>query len=151
MNVKKKSSRLKPVEKLAEDKAESAAADMVYARNTHQSHEQKLNELISYRVDYIEQFQNRGKNGMQASQVQQYQLFINQLDVAIQQQKVTVNQAGDVLNNRQNQWRDKHSHKRALNKVVNRFRKEENKAADMVEQADLDAHNTRQHNLSKSR
>jgi len=148
--MKKKSSRLRPVEKLAEDKANSAAADMVSARNTHQSHEQKLNELISYRFEYIEQFQSKGKMGMQAAQVQQYQQFISQLDIAIQQQRVTVMQASEILGERQNQWQDKHSHKRALNKVVNRFRKQENKAADKVEQADLDEHNTRQHNLSKS-
>ena len=148
--MKNKSSRLRPVEKLAEDKAKTAAADMVTARNTHQSHEEKLNELINYRYEYIEQFQSRGKNGMQANQVQQYQQFISQLDVAIQQQKVMLAQAGEILGERQEQWRDKHSHKRALNNVVSRLRKQENNAADRVEQNDLDEHNTHQYNLSKT-
>ena len=144
--MKKKSSRLKPVEKLAEDKAKVAAADMVSARNSHQSHEQKLDELMSYRFEYIEQFQSRAKNGMQASQLQQYQQFISQLDTAIQQQKITVAQAGEVLGQRQNQWRNKHSQKRALNKVVSRFKKQEFQVMEKNEQADVDEHNTQKHN-----
>jgi len=147
--MKKKSTRLKPVEKLAEDKANSAAADMVNARNTHQSNEQKLNELITYRIEYIEQFQTRAKSGMPANQLQQYQQFISQLEVAIQQQKSIVSQSVEMLGIRKDQWRDKHSHKRAINKVVNRFKKKEFQVLEKNEQAALDEHNTRMHNLNK--
>jgi len=99
--------------------------------------------LISYRFEYIEQFQSRAKSGIQSGQLQQYQQFISQLDVAIEHQKLTVARSGEVLNEKQNHWRDRHSHKRALNKAVNRFRKKENKVKD------LDEHNTRKHNEKK--
>lgn len=145
--MKKKSARLKPVEQLAERKAKTATEEMISARNSHQNHEQKLIELQSYRFEYIEQFQSRAKNGMQSSQLQQYQQFISQLDVAIKQQERVVAQAVTVLNQRQSHWRDKDSHKRAINKVVGRFKQEEYKSEQKNEQSDLDEHNTQQHNI----
>lgn len=144
--MKKKSARLKPVEQLAEKKAKSASEEMLSARNSHQSHEQKLIELESYRSEYIEQFQTRAKNGMQSTQLQQYQQFISQLDSAIKHQILIVAQAGEILAQRQNHWRDKDSHKRAINKVVGRFKQQESRTLEQIEQADADEHNTQQHN-----
>jgi len=144
--MKKKSARLRPVEKLAETKAQTATEDMVTARNSHQTHEQKLDDLVRYRIEYIEQFQTRAKDGIQAAQLQQYQQFISQLEVAIEQQKRVVSQAEEVLDQRQNHWRDKHSHKKAINKAVSRFKKREVQEVEKIEQAELDEHNTQKHN-----
>ena len=149
--MKKKSARLRPVEKLAEDKAKSATEDMVSARNSHQSQELKLNELIRYRSEYIEEFQSRAKNGMPATQLQQYQQFISQLEVAIKQQRVNVSQAVEVLDDRQSHWRDKNSHKKAINKVINRFKKQEFQVEEKTEQADQDERNTQMHNNNNRR
>jgi len=142
----KKSVRLQPVKKMAEDKAKQAATDMVSARNSHQTQEQKLQELVSYRIEYIEQYQTRAKNGIQSGQLQQYQQFISQLDMAIKQQKITVAQSNGKLTDSTNHWRDKHSHKRAINKAVNRFKVSETRAQDKIEQNSMDEHNTRKHN-----
>jgi len=144
--MKKKSVRLKPVKEMAENNAKQAVSEMVSARNSHQTQEQKLHELMSYRLEYIEQFQVRAKKGMQSGQLQQYQLFINQLDEAIKQQRVTVMQAGEVFDDRKTHWRNKDSHKRAINKAVNRFKKSESRIYDKIEQDSLDEHNTRKHN-----
>ena len=144
--MNKKSSRLKPIEKLAEDKEKSAIAEMVSARNTQQSQQQKLNDLMSYRFEYIEQFQSRGKNGMQSSQVQQYQQFISQRDVAIRQQETTLEMSVKILDESQNKWRDKNSHKRALNKVVRRYKSEEFRALEKTEQNAVDEQNTQKYN-----
>ncbi len=144
--MKKKSARLKPVREMAENNVKQAVSEMVSAKNSHQTHEQKLQELISYRLEYIEQFQFRAKKGMQSSQLQQYQRFINQLDDAIQHQRVTVLQSGKILDDRKNHWRNKDSHKRAINKAVNRFKRKENRISEKIEQDGLDEHNTRKYN-----
>ena len=144
--MKKKSSRLRPIEKLAEDRANIATADMVSARNIHKTHQQKLKDLVSYRYEYIEQFQSRAKKGMQASQLHQYQQFISQLDIAIQQQKLTIEQSGEELDRSQDKWRNKNSHKRAINKAISRFKKREDEAEENIEQADMDEENTQRHN-----
>ncbi len=131
---------------MAENNAKQAVSEMVSARNSHQTHEEKLQELTRYRLEYIEQFQLRAKKGMQSSQLQQYQLFINQLDEAIQRQRMTVMQAGEVLDDRKTHWRNKDSHKRAINKAVNRFKRKETRISDKIEQDSLDEHNTRKYN-----
>ena len=147
--MKKKSARLKPVEQLAEKKVKSATEDMITARNTHQTHEQKLKELVRYRFEYIEQYQSKAKIGIQSSQLQQYQQFISQLDVAIQQQKIVVTQAVTELDQSQESWRDKNSHKQAINKAVSRFKKQEHRLEEKNEQASLDERNTQVHNNKK--
>ncbi|PCJ50672.1 MAG: flagellar export protein FliJ [Gammaproteobacteria bacterium] len=142
----KKSTRLRPVERLAEKKAVTATEKMVSARNDHGSHKTKLKELISYRLEYLEQYQSRAKVGMQSGQLQQYQQFISKLDVAIEQQRVVVAQANLVLEQSQTHWKDKHSHKKAINKAVERFKKQEVQAVEQTEQALLDERNTQVYN-----
>ena len=148
----KKSTRLRPVEQLAEKKAVTATEKMVSARNKHGSHELKLKELVSYRLEYLEQYQSRAKVGMQSGQLQQYQLFISKLDVAIEQQRIVIAQAHAVLEQSQTHWKHKHSHKKAINKAVERFKKQEVQAAEISEQAVSDERNTQVHNQkNKSR
>lgn len=143
--MKPKSVRLRPVEKLAEDKAKTATEEMVSARQTTDHHETKLAELLRYRSEYLEQFQHKGKTGISASQLQQYQHFISQIDTAIEQQQEVVRASKMELAQRQQQWRSKDSEKRAINNAVNRFRKKEIKAQDQKEQHELDEHNIQSH------
>ena len=147
--MKKKSARLKPVEQLAEKKAISATEKMVFARSEHSDHENKLNELVTYRFEYIEQYQSRAKVGIQSGQLQQYQQFISKLDVAIEQQRAVVSQSSMVLEQSQIHWRDKNSHKRAINKAVDRFKKQEYQTTERNEQVASDERNTQVHNQKK--
>jgi len=147
--MKKKSARLKPVEQLAEKKATSATETMVSARAEHSDHEFKLKELVTYRFEYIEQYQARGKVGMQSGQLQQYQQFISKLDVAIAQQKAVLSQSLMVLEQSQVHWRDKNSHKRAINKAVDRFKKQEYQITERNEQLASDERNTQAFNNKK--
>ena len=143
--MKQKSDRLKPVEKLAEDKAKTATEAMVTARQTTNQHELKLAELLRYRTEYLEQFQNKGKTGIAAAELMQYQQFISNLDNAIEQQQEVVRNAKLELAQRQQHWRSKDSEKRAINNAVNRFRKQEIRAQDQKEQHALDEHNIQSH------
>ena len=143
--MKPKSARLRPVEKLAEDKAKSATEAMVTARQTSDIHEAKLAELLRYRSEYLEQFQTKGKVGISAAEMQQYQQFIGQIDTAIEQQKEVLQNAKLELAQRQHQWRNKDSEKRAINNAVSRFRQQEIRARDQKEQMELDEHNIQAH------
>jgi flagellar FliJ protein len=149
--MKKKSARLKPVEQLAEKKATSATEKMVSARSEHNGHEIKLKELITYRFEYIEQYQSRGKVGIQSGYLQQYQQFIGKLDVAIEQQKAVVSRSLMTLEQSQVHWRDKNSHKRAINKAVDRFKKQEYQTTERNEQVASDERNTQAYNHKNSK
>ena len=147
--MKKKSARLKPVAQLADKQATSATEQMVSARNNHQEHEVKLKELINYRFEYLESYQTKAKTGMQAGQMQQYQQFISKLDIAIEQQRIVVSQSTEVLVQSQTHWQKKNSHKNAIDNAVTRFKKQEYKVEEKIEQAATDERNTQMHNLKK--
>ena len=150
MQTMKKSKRLQPVRQIVENKANDAAKAMVEARQTRDAHQAKLKSLIEYKQDYLVQFQERAKGGISAAQLHHYQSFIAQLEMAISQQEEVVKQAGQTLDQRQHHWRNKHNHKKAMDKVVTRYQKAEQKQADKREQAQLDEHNTQAHQRKKS-
>jgi len=143
--MKPKSVRLRPVEIIAEDKAKTATEAMVSARQTSQQHEMKLTELLRYRTEYLDQFQSKGKTGISAGQLQQYQQFISQLDTAIAHQQQVLRTAKQELSHKQQHWRSKDSEKRAINKAVDRFRKHEVRKEENKEQTALDEHNIQSH------
>jgi flagellar protein FliJ len=149
MRSMKKSARLQPVRKLADNKAKSAAIEMAEAQQSHSAHQQKLTDLKQYKIEYLEQFQERAKAGISAGQLQQYQQFINQLDAAIKQQQDIVSSAGQQLSHKQANWRDKHTHKQAVDKVVGRFKQQELHKENKQEQAQTDEHNTQQAQRNK--
>lgn len=143
--MKPKSARLRPVEKLAEDKAKSATEAMVSARQSSDQHQAKLTELMRYRNEYLEQLQSKGRQGISAGELQQYQQFISQIDTAIAHQKEALRSARHELAQKQHQWRTKDSEKRAINNAVNRFRQQENRSRDQKEQQEMDEHNIQAH------
>ena len=141
-NMKSKSARLAPVKQMAEDRAKTATDAMVTARNDHQSHKQKLTDLMRYRNDYQTELQNKAKTGVSAMQLQQYQTFIAQLDKAILQQQHQVTRTKSELEHKQANWQHKNSHKEAITKAVGRMKKQELVAESNREQRELDEHNT---------
>lgn len=149
MQSMKKSARLQPVHKLADNKAKNAALEMAKAQQSHSEHQQKLEDLMQYKTEYVQQFHERAKSGISSGQLQQYQQFILQIDKAIEQQQQVVASAGQQLNHKQANWRDKHTHKQAVEKVVGRFKKQELKQEQKKEQAQTDEHNTQQHQRNR--
>lgn len=143
--MQSKSSRFNPVKQLAEDRAKTATEAMVSARNELQGHRDKLSDLMQYRNDYQEQFQSKARSGMNAGQLQQYQQFISQLDKAIEQQQFQVQQSKATLEQKQSHWQDKNSHKKAINKAVDKLKQQEQHKENKREQHELDEHNIQAH------
>ena len=144
-NMRSKSARFQPVKQLAEDRAKTATEAMVSARNEHDLNKQKLTELMRYRNDYHAELQSKAKTGMSAIQLQQYQSFIAQLDKAIQQQQHQVSLTKVTLQDRQANWQDKNSHKKAIHNAVGKIEKQEQIAESSREQKELDEHNIQAH------
>jgi flagellar FliJ protein len=145
MIMKAKSSRLKPVEQLAENHARNATEAMVTARNEYQGQKQKLSDLQRYRNDYLEQLQHKARTGINAGHLQHYQQFIGQLDKAIEQQEILVYRSQQILDEKQLHWQNKNSHKKALNKAVEKLQQQEEKQENRKEQLELDEHNIQVH------
>jgi flagellar FliJ protein len=137
------SKRLKPVQRFAHSKEQKAARMMGQARKNLQQEEAKLEQLKQYHQEYLERFQQMAREGISATQLQEYRAFLAKLDEAIKQQQEVV--AASVVNHSSSKqfWKKKHSRTQALNKAVERFSQEEKKSADRQEQKESDDHSQR--------
>jgi flagellar FliJ protein len=137
------SKRLKPVQRFAHSKEQKAARMMGQAKKNLQQEEAKLEQLKQYHQEYLDRFQQMAREGMSATQLQEYRAFLAKLDEAIKQQQEVV--AASVVNHSSSKkvWKKKHSRTQALNKAVERFRQQEQKSADRQEQKESDDHSQR--------
>lgn len=107
-------------------------------QKTLQQHELRLTQLQTYREQYIRDFLTAGSQGIVAREVQGYRVFLSKLDQAITQQRDTVKQALDEVDIKKRQWFQQRSKKRILNKVIDRYREQEQNQASRQEQLEGD-------------
>ncbi|MET0065665.1 MAG: flagellar export protein FliJ [Candidatus Thiodiazotropha sp.] len=132
------SKRLKPVQRFAHNKEQTAARSMGVARRNLEQEEVKLQQLKAYHQEYLERFQTLAAEGISAAQLQEYRAFLAKLDQAIQQQEQIVAASAVNHNSHKDNWKQKHSRTQALNKVVDRYQREEQQNADRREQKESD-------------
>jgi flagellar FliJ protein len=137
------SKRLKPVQQVAASRERNAARTMGQARQHLAQEEAKLAQLKQYHQEYLERFQQVASRGMSANQLQEYRAFLAKLDEAVRQQEKVVATSMANHSTHKNNWKQKHSRTQALGKVVERYQKEELKAADRSEQKENDERNNR--------
>lgn len=130
-----RSERLQPVARLADKQERSAAQALGEARQTQTSEEQRLRELQAYRLEYIADFQRRGRSGLNGVELQQFQQFLSQLDRAIEQQQQRIHGAVAQVEQRTGQWQQRASKAKAIGNVVGSLQQSENRQADKREQA----------------
>ena len=135
-----RSNRLKPIVKVAESHEKEAARLLGVQQRLLDQHEARLGELLSYRKEYREQFQEVGKEGIKASKMHDYQSFLQRLNFAITQQRQMIEQAILGYEQHKQNWQGKRSRTQALDKTVERFKKQEEKEDDRKEQKELDEH-----------
>jgi flagellar FliJ protein len=137
------SKRLKPVQQVAANRERNAARSMGQARANLAQEEAKLAQLREYHQEYLARFQSASAQGMSVNQLQEYRAFLAKLDEAITQQEKVVAASMANHSTQRDDWKQKHTRTQALGKVVERYRKEERKAADRVEQKENDERNIR--------
>lgn len=130
-----RSERLQPVAKLADKQERSAAQALGEARQAQVSEEQRLQELLAYRLEYVSDFQRRGRAGLNGIELQQFQQFLNQLDRAIEQQQQRIRGASAQVEQRTGQWQHRATKAKAINNVVGNLQQAELRQSDKREQA----------------
>ncbi len=133
-----RSKRMKPVVKVAEGREQAAARVMGEAQRQLQAQEDKLQELITYRAQYTEQFQVSGGAGLGAARLQDYRVFLSRLNQAIEQQHVRIAQCQQDCERQRSNWMATRTRSQALDKVVERYQREERRADDRREQNETD-------------
>lgn len=134
----KKSQRISPIKNLAENNENKAASQLGQSNQALLQHENRLTELLDYRQEYLQRFNESGKVGMSGSQLQQYQKFIAKLDTAIAQQKQHIVLLNQQREQARHHWQQKHNRTQALDKTMQRYQGEEKHQKSRKEQREIE-------------
>lgn len=130
----KRSERFKPIHNLAQQSEDVAAQTLGKIQRELSSHHLKLSELMKYYQDYTSRFNQQAEKGMSVVQVQSYQKFISQLEVAINEQKRNINRVTEACDSSRADWSIERQKSQVLEKVITRYQKQEQKNLNREEQ-----------------
>ena len=126
------------------EKEEKLLANFVQAQQFLQTCNDRYQGLADYRTDYIRQTQQRGAEGVQSRQFNQYLNFITKLDQALEQQNLQIQQAQRVVDMRRTAWLTMQKKRKAMEILIERELAEIQRKADKQEQKMLDEIATQQ-------
>jgi len=133
-----KSKRFEPIHEIASTSAKDLSRIMAEAGRKVSELERQLEQLQAYRDEYVRNSTTQGAGAMDAVKLQNYRSFLDRLGEALNQQQKSLDIARNEFDKRRVQWSEKRIEAESLNRVVDRFRKEEQSAADRREQREGD-------------
>jgi flagellar protein FliJ len=132
-----KSKRFEPIQEIAASSANDLSGAMAEAGRKVTELERQLEQLVAYRDEYVRN-STQSDGAMDAVKLQNYRSFLDRLGEALNQQQKTLENARKEFERRRALWSEKRIEAESLNRVVDRFRKEEQSAADRREQREGD-------------
>ncbi len=136
----KRSERFKPLHNLAQQSEDVAAQTLGKIQRELSNHHLKLSELMKYYEDYTQRFNEQAANGMSIIQVQSYQKFISQLEIAITEQKKHIAHIKEACDSSRADWTTERQKTQVLEKVMTRYQKQEQQILNRQEQRRSDEH-----------
>ena len=134
----KRSSRIQPLKNLASRHEQQAARALGRSRARLGQQETRLQELFAYREEYQQRFRREAANGIAGAQLQTYQAFMQQLDEAIRQQRLQVEQAAQSCQSVTARWQETHVRTQVLDKALERLRAGEQRQAEKASQREVE-------------
>jgi flagellar FliJ protein len=131
-----KSKRFEPIHEIASSSAKDLSRAMADAGRKVTDLERQLEQLNTYRDEYVRNSQTNG--AMDAVKLQNYRSFLDRLGEALNQHQKSLENARMEFEKRRALWSEKRVEAESLNRVVDRFRREERSAADRREQREGD-------------
>ena len=132
-----KSKRFEPIHEVASTSAKDLSRAMGDAGRKVSELERQLEQLQVYRDEYVRN-STQSSGAMDAVKLQNYRSFLDRLGLALNQHQKSLDIARKDFDKRRGQWSEKRIEAESLNRVVDRFRKEEQSAADRREQREGD-------------
>ena len=134
-----KSKRFEPIQEIASTSAKDLSRAMGEAARKVADLELKLQQLQAYRDDYTKNsLQSGSGSSMDAVKLQNYRSFLDRLGDAMRQQQKLLEHARAEYEKKRADWSEKRVEAESLGRVVERFRKEEQRAVDQREQREGD-------------
>lgn len=132
-----KSKRFEPIQEIAATSANDLSRAMAEAGRKVADMERQLGQLQSYRDEYVRN-STQSAGAIDAVKLQNYRSFLDRLGEALNQHLKSLDAARKEFEKRRAQWSEKRTEAETLNRVIDRFRKEEQYAADGREQREGD-------------
>ena len=132
-----KSKRFEPIHEIVSTSARDLSRHMGDAARKVAELERQLEQLQAYRNEYVRN-SSQSNAAMDAVKLQNYRSFLERLGEALNQHHKSLELARKEFDKRRAQWSEKRIEAESLNRVVDRFRKEEQSAADRREQREGD-------------
>lgn len=132
-----KSKRFEPIQEIASTSAKYLSRAMGEAGHKVTEMEQQLEQLQAYRDEYVRN-STQSSGAIDAVKLQNYRSFLDRLGEALRQQLKSLDSARVEYEKRRAQWSEKRIEAESLGRVVDRFRKEEQHAADRRDQREGD-------------
>lgn len=134
---------LQAAAQVAQSREQAAAKALGESQQRLTEQQNRLQQLLMFRSEYANQFQNEGSSGISARRYQDYSAFLTNMDhgiVQLQQQLAWMQQE---LQRKRLTWFQSRAKTRALDEVIERDRKTQLWEEDRREQRDNDEHNLR--------
>jgi flagellar FliJ protein len=132
-----KSKRFEPIQEIAATSAKDLSRAMAEAGRKVADLERQLEQLQTYRDEYVRN-STQSAGAIDAVKLQNYRSFLDRLGEALNQHLRSLDIARKEFEKRRAQWSEKRMEAESLNRVIDRFRKEEQYAADGREQREGD-------------
>jgi flagellar export protein FliJ len=132
-----KSKRFEPIRQIASTSAKDLSRAMAEAGRKVTDLERQLQQLQAYRDEYVANSTQSG-GAIDAVKLQNYRSFLERLGEAMRQHQKSLEAARAEYEKRRAIWSEKRIEAESLGRAVDRFKKEEQRAADAREQRDGD-------------
>jgi len=132
-----KSKRFEPIQEIASTSAKDLSRAMAEAGRKVADLERQLEQLQSYRDEYVRN-STQAAGAIDAVKLQNYRMFLDRLGEALRQHMKNLDNARAEYEKRRALWSEKRIEAESLGRAVDRFRKEEQHAADRREQREGD-------------
>ncbi|SEG58293.1 flagellar export protein FliJ [Marinobacterium lutimaris] len=136
--MSKKIDRFKLLLDLAERKRKEAERLLGESQQRVAQAEAGLRQLSQYQLEYQQQFQAAGRNGLSSGGIQTYQAFINKLSATSLQQEQALKQSRAQLEQVEIYWRQAMAHHKAMQKLLDKAQEEQRRHGDKRLQQELD-------------
>ncbi|MGC1175686.1 flagellar export protein FliJ [Polaromonas sp.] len=129
---------------LAQSKTDEATRRLGQLQNAHTSAAEKLEMLLQYRQEYIDQMNLQMRDGLPSAHLRNFQNFIGTLDKAIEQQRMLALQADTRLAHGRTDWQLSKRRLSSFDTLADRVRQQDLLAMNKRDQRDSDERSARQ-------
>jgi flagellar FliJ protein len=114
----KKSQRMKMLVELKAQQEKNALKSLGFAQKKLSDIEAQVDNLLRYRKEYLDNFNQVGGNGIQIAQLVEFRSFIEKLDQAIAGHEKLLASSREELRHKRQTWEGMHHKTESLQKIM---------------------------------